>query len=179
MSAPLTLDVADVALAAPRVMLLDARRHRLDEAGLRARARELAAASGGCFTSRSYRFPLALVACHEAPVGVDIERVESCSEDFAHSISTPSERAAGWPEEDCDRFLTSLWSSKEALAKALGDALRYDPRRLEGPGAWPEGRSGPWSARALALGPEHVGWVCWSRASRPDVASARAVPQTP
>ena len=29
--------------------------------------------------------------------------------------------------------MASLWSGKEALAKALGDALRYDPRRLESP----------------------------------------------
>ena len=49
----------------------------------------------------------------------------------------------------------------DAVAKALGDALGYDPRRLEGPGAWPDGCAGRWSARALQLGPEHVGWVCW------------------
>jgi len=163
--APLDVGAAQVVLApqtagAPQVVLLDARADGLDEAGLRARARDVAA-DGGRRSSRSYRFPLALVAFNDGPIGVDIERVESCDEAFADSIRTPSERMAGWPEGDSDRFFTSLWSSKEALAKALGDALAYDPRRLEGPSAWPDGRSGPWHARALELGPEHVGWVCW------------------
>ncbi len=156
--------VSDVAGGAPRVVLIDARTDGLDETGLRARAHEVAASGAGRFSSRSYRFPLALVAWNDGPIGVDIERVEPCDRAFADSIRTPSERITGWPEGDSDRFFTSLWSSKEALAKALGDALAYDPRRLEGPGAWPDGRSGPWSARALELGPDHVGWVCWRRA---------------
>lgn len=72
------------------------------------------------------------------------------------SSSTVDERIA------FDRTITSLWSSKEALAKALGDALAYDPRRLEAPVAWPDGRSGAWRARALELAQEdYVGWVCW------------------
>jgi hypothetical protein len=156
--------VSDGAGGAPRVVLIDARPVGVsDEAALREHARKTSANAGAPFTSRSYSFPFALVAWNASPVGVDIERVESCDEAFADSIRTPSERMAGWPEGDADRYFTSLWSSKEALAKALGDALAYDPRRLEGPGAWPDGRSGPWSARALELGPEHVGWVCWRR----------------
>ena len=157
----MVLPVAGPTAATPHVLLLDARGDGLDEGELRERAREVAAASTVGFTSRAYRFPLALVASHEAPVGVDIERVQSCGKDFADSIRTPSERMAGWPEDDADRFFTSLWSSKEALAKALGDALQYDPRRLEGPGAWPDGCAGRWSAHQLELGQEHVGWVCW------------------
>jgi hypothetical protein len=172
MSAETTVELARVAVAAPRVILLDARTDGLDEAGLRARAREVAAANEAGYSSRSYRFPLALVACHERHVGVDIERVERCSREFADSIRTPAEREAGWPGEDADRFFTSLWSSKEALAKALGDALSYDPRRLEGPTAWPDGRCGPWSARPLELGAEHVGWVCWRRHGQPDPTAA-------
>lgn len=146
------------------MILIDARADGLDEAGLRARARQVAAAgAAGSRSSRSYSFPLALVTWNDGAIGVDIERVEPCDEAFADSIRTPSERTAGRPEGDADRFFTSLWSSKEALAKALGDALAYDPRRLEGPGAWPDGSSGPWRARPLELGPEHVGWVCWRR----------------
>ncbi len=56
---------------------------------------------------------------------------------------------------------TSLWSSKEALSKALGNALDYDPRWLEGPAAWPDGRSGPWRAARLDVGDDHVAWLCW------------------
>jgi hypothetical protein len=161
MSPALTALAADVVAGAPSVTLVDARSEGLNNEGLRARARDMAAERAVRFSSRSYCFPFALVASHDAPVGVDIERVRGFSVSFADSIRTPSERAAGWPKRDADRFFTSLWSSKEALAKALGDALEYDPRRLEGPGAWPGGRSGRWRARQLELGPEYVGWVCW------------------
>jgi phosphopantetheinyl transferase (holo-ACP synthase) len=95
---------------------------------------------------------------------VDIERVQRCDEAFAASIQTPRERVALPVQGDRDRHFTSLWSGKEALSKALGDALAYDPRRLEGPLGWPDGRSGPWRAARLEVGAEHVAWVCWRHA---------------
>lgn len=148
----------------PQVRLIDARAIGLEDEGvLREHARALCAKAGASHSSRSYSFPLALLALHDAPVGVDIERVGPCDRAFADSISTPSERARDWPE-DPDRFYTSLWSSKEALSKALGDALQYDPRWLEGPGAWPQGRSGSWRASALELDVDHVAWLCWRAA---------------
>jgi hypothetical protein len=165
---PLTVpragDEAEAEAGAPTVWLIDARAAGArDEAALRELARAVSAETGAPFTSRSYRFPFALVAAHTAAVGVDIERVEPCDRAFADSIRTPDERAAGWPrEEDPDRFFTSLWSSKEALSKALGDALAYDPRRLEGPGVWPQGRSGSWRATPIDVGEDgHVAWLCW------------------
>jgi hypothetical protein len=96
-------------------------------------------------------------------VGVDIERVGTCDSAFLESISTPAELQAQAREQptEIDLVATSLWSSKEALSKALGDPLAYDPRRLEGPGSWPGGRSGPWRATTLDVGPAHVAWVCW------------------
>jgi hypothetical protein len=147
----------------PLLRLLDARAAgAADEASLRELARAASAHAGAPFISRSYRFPFALVAAHSAAVGVDIERVEPCDRAFADSIRTPAERAAAAsPHEDHDRYCTSLWSSKEALSKALGDALAYDPRRLEGPGAWPDGRSGPWRATPLDVPDGYVGWLCW------------------
>lgn len=134
-----------------------------DEAALRELARAVSTEAGAPFSSRSYCFPFALIAAHTAAVGIDIERVEPCDAAFADSIRTPAELAAGPPREgDPDRFFTSLWSSKEALSKALGDALAYDPRRLEGPGAWPDGRSGPWRAASIDIGEDgHVAWLCW------------------
>jgi hypothetical protein len=144
--------------------VIDARTAGLDQDGLRARAREISEASGASFVSRSYCFPLALVALHAAPVGVDIERIGSCEESFADSIRTPAERATGWPAGELDRHATALWCSKEALSKALGDARDYDPRRLEGPGAWPDGRAGPWRAAPLRIDGEHVAWLCWVQA---------------
>jgi hypothetical protein len=130
----------------PRVELIEAD----SPAELRARARALGGAS------RSYCDPYALVAFHDGPVGVDIERVVACDARFAESITTPAERV---PRTDAE--IVSLWSGKEALAKALGDAVDYDPRRLEAPGGWPGGINGAWRAAALALPAGCVGWLCW------------------
>jgi hypothetical protein len=148
----------------PQVVLLDARRRGLqDAAALRGWARATAP-PGARHVSRSYSFPYALVAWHDGPVGIDIERVVPCDTAFSDAIRTPAERAATGSGDDAgDRVVTSLWCSKEALAKALGDARRYDPRRLEGPPAWPGGRAGPWRALALHAPAGHVAWVCWRR----------------
>lgn len=159
---------ADAGEPVPRVVLVDAsgaqwggtRPAALQEQALREWVRQFDAEAGATHSSRSYRLPLALLAWHGAPVGVDIERVQRCEESFATSIQTPRERELG-VHGDRDRHLSSLWSSKEALAKALGDPLAYDPRRLEGPGAWPHGRSGPWRTATLDVGADHVAWVCW------------------
>jgi len=117
---------------------------------LKTRARSL----GG--DSRSYCAPYALVAWHDGPVGVDIERVVGCDARFAESITTPDERVP-----HTDREIISLWSGKEALAKALGDAVDYDPRRLEAPGGWRNGVNGAWRAWALPLPDGYCGWACW------------------
>jgi len=146
----------------PEVRLVDARVDGLDESGLRETARRLTDDAGGPFTARSYRFPWALVAWHDAPVGVDIEQIGPVELGFAESIATPSERAELTVCADLDTWATDLWCSKEALAKALGDAVLYDPRRLESPMRWPGLRSGPWRATRVAdVPPRHVGWLCW------------------
>jgi hypothetical protein len=80
------------ALGAPAVKLLDARVAGLDEDELRAWARAETAVLPAPHTSRSYRYPYALVTWHSEPVGVDIERVEPLEETFMESICTPSER---------------------------------------------------------------------------------------
>lgn len=153
----LDIEMAD----APVVALIDGSVERLDEAALRQTARALSAAVGPATVSRSYRHPYAVVGWHTGPVGVDIERVAGCDEPFARSISTPAEQArtAG---ASCSEIV-SLWSSKEALAKALGDAVQYDPRRLESPVGWREGAAGPWRARALPAPDGYCVWVCWRR----------------
>lgn len=145
----------------PTVYLVDARPGGLGEAALRERAGELTTACGLAHSSRSYRDPLGLVAVHRGRVGIDIERVQPLDDEFLASISSMSERAHTVEAADRDRYAASLWSSKEALAKALGDAVEYDPRRLDSPMFWPEGRSGPWRALALDLPDGYVGWLCW------------------
>jgi hypothetical protein len=145
--------------ARPAIRLLDARAAGLDEAGLRAWARALCDASGAAYTARSYRYPYALLGWHGRRVGVDVERVERCDAYLATVICTPGERADRALRSDA--ALLSLWCSKEALAKALGDALAYDPARLEAPLRWPDGRCGPWRAVPLPAPPGHVAWLCW------------------
>jgi 4'-phosphopantetheinyl transferase superfamily len=158
----------------PHVRLLDAERAGVDEYGLRAWANEETAAAGAPYASRSYRHPYALVAWHAEPVGVDIERIEPVKEAFLESICTPREMTSIRTSHDvCDagsasveRYVASLWCSKEALSKALGDPIRYDPRRLGSPIFWPGGRSGPWHAASLDVPRGHHGWLCWRSSSR-------------
>ncbi|MHB8492115.1 MAG: 4'-phosphopantetheinyl transferase family protein [Solirubrobacteraceae bacterium] len=160
---------------APTAILLDGTAAEANEEQLRAAARAMSAQSGARYSSRSYACPLALVAAHDRPVGVDLERIGPCDERFADSISTPEERALWAVEDDRDRLVTSLWSSKEALSKALGDALDYDPRRLGSPMLWPAGRSGSWRACPLDLDAEHVAWLCW-RTDEPEGARDLGAP---
>ena len=150
----------------PEVRLLDARSAGLDEPRLRAAARALTDATGELHASRSYRYPYALVSWHAHPVGIDIERVESCDPAFAASICTPAETVQWWSLSNPHEYFTALWSSKEALAKALGNALDYDPRRLQAPMLWPEGRAGVWRAADLHVTDAHVAWVCWRSPSK-------------
>ena len=146
-------------IEAPELVLLDAAQGEVDETGLGRLAREWAPASTAPHASRSYSFPYALIGWHEDRIGVDIERIVACDERFGRSICTPAEaERAPWRS---DRQIISLWCSKEALAKALGDALRYDPRRLEAPALWDGGVCGPWRARAVPAPARHEAWVCW------------------
>jgi hypothetical protein len=155
-----------VAPGTPEVRLLDAERAGLGQPELRAWAQTEAAAADAPHSSRSYRYPYALVAWHDEPVGIDIERVERFDPAFIESICTPSERELPRPETDLDAYLASLWCSKEALAKALGDALRYDPRRLGSPIFWRDGQAGPWHAVSLPVPAGHNGWLCWRLTAR-------------
>ncbi len=146
---------------APQARLLDARSAGLDEAGLREWARACGESHSTPYVTRSYRYPYALVAWHGARVGIDIERVEPFDAAFAESIKAPSESVSWASVTDRDAHLASMWSSKEAIAKALGDALSYDPRRLEAPSLWPDGRAGAWRSAQLTAPDGHVAWICW------------------
>lgn len=142
----------------PVVELLRADDAAPDAAALKARARDWGENASGV-VSRSYCFPFALVGRHTDRIGVDIERIVACDERFGRSICTPAEEAGEPWHRDSE--IISLWSSKEALAKALGDAVRYDPRRLESPAGWTDGASGPWRARAVDVADGYCAWVCW------------------
>lgn len=145
----------------PLVYLLEEEGGERREADLRAGARALCAGAGARCSSRSYRFPFAVVALSDTPVGVDIERVTAWNPAQLRSILTPTEGQRRPPPDN--RWATALWSSKEALAKGLGQPLGYDPRRLESPVTWQQGQAGRWSARSLEAPPGHVVWLCWQR----------------
>ncbi len=159
----------------PRAFLLDARPAGMSPKGLREWARRLSRDCGAPHTARSYRYPYALVAWHRHPVGTDIERVEACDVALADLVCTLEERSAPELEADPDQYLTSLWAAKEALAKALGDALNYEPGRLCSPQNWPGGQAGPWRAQQLPAPSGHVAWLCWRPDSRPGTCPGRAV----
>lgn len=132
------------------------------DAELRRSARAHPESSRAAHVSRSYRAPLALIAWHDAPVGVDIERIEPCGPTFARSICTPAEIALYADRFGDSSFVTSLWASKEALAKALGDPLAYDPRRLDSPIGWSGGAAGWWRAEEINAPAGHVAWLVWA-----------------
>ena len=120
----------------------------------RARARSVNIPQGWR-SSRSYRGCYGLVAMAPERVGVDIEVLDLSV--AAEAVLTRDERALEpRPEEVC-----RWWSAKEALAKALGDARNYDPRRLETPALWPSGHQGCWRAEGLGVAVGNVGWVVW------------------
>jgi hypothetical protein len=165
---------ADPDAIGPRVRLIDVRGSGVDQQGLRDAAwglTETLTSGGARHVSRSYRWPLALVAGWALAVGVDIERVETeADRAFADSICTPEERIELGARRFDPAVVASLWCGKEAVAKALGDALAYDPRRLGAPLLWPDGVSGRWHARPLEVSPGYVGWVCWlAAAANPQV----------
>ena len=149
---------------APEAYLLDARFVGFDESGLREWARSFTDEAGAPHVTRSYRHPFALVSWHHDAVGIDIERLEPCNAAFVQSICTPEEIADRVTSPNVDAHTSSMWSSKEALAKALGDPLSYDPRRLATPMFWPQGRAGCWRAANLPVNADHVAWLCWRSA---------------
>jgi phosphopantetheinyl transferase (holo-ACP synthase) len=65
---------------------------------------------------------------------------------LAEAILTREEKEAisGLDLNDKYSNIIKLWSGKEALAKALGDALSYEPKSLIAPGNWPNASSGCW-----------------------------------
>jgi phosphopantetheinyl transferase len=113
-----------------------------------------------------------------ALLGVDLERVQPTDSAFAESICTPAERSRFGPRLDDPTFVISLWASKEALAKALGDAVAYDPRRLESPLGWSGGSAGRWRAAELRPAPQYVAWMVWSETAQNSAASAASAEST-
>lgn len=88
-------------------------------------------------------------------VGVDIEVID-LTVTAAAVLTKKESRLGGGPDDFC-----SWWSAKEALAKALGDARKYDPRELETPALWTTPQQGRWQAQRLEVPSGYVGWIVW------------------
>lgn len=157
---------------APSYELLSLPNGHADPTELRDLARAHPRARQAAHVSRSYRGPRALIAWHTAPVGADLERLAPTDRRFAASICAPAELERFGARLDEPAFVTSLWSSKEALAKALGDAMDYDPRRLESPLGWPDETAGGWQAMQLQPAGGYLAWIVWRTATQNSSASA-------
>ncbi len=84
----------------------------------------------------SHRAGTALVALSpepDAPLGADLELIESRADSFAETYFTEAEQrqVALAPPEARDRIVTELWSLKETGLKALREGLRADTRSVE------------------------------------------------
>jgi phosphopantetheinyl transferase len=156
----------------PTVHFLDARTSGWGRPRLQAEAQALEPPQAPC-SSRSYRFPFALAAWHHRQVGIDIERTDDVRPALANVACTAPEQGYLGSMPDISEYLAHLWSAKEALAKALGDALAYEPGRLGSPSLWPPTMGvvgatglfvlgcGRWRAASLPVPEGHVGWLCW------------------
>ncbi len=65
--------------------------------------------------------------------GIDLERIESRSKEFVEDFFTMGEvdQAIKLPAERRDVFVTTMWSGKESVLKALSSGLRVDTRTVE------------------------------------------------
>ena len=151
----------------PKVYLVSADVTRINSDQLRAATRIACKEKGAMarshehHNSRSYRFPFALFAVHSDSVGIDIEHVDPYDPVFAESICTPAEWSTSQTRPETALEVADVWSSKEALAKALGDAVKYDPRRLLSLALTSDAAAGPWHAARIDVPFGYTGWVVW------------------
>jgi len=121
--------------------------------------------------SRSYSGDHAVIAGWRDRVGVDVEALDRPieatwslhNELFRTTMMTAEERELTPPRgpETARHLALSLWCSKEALAKALGTPLEWEPTRLRGPALWPSREVGRWRATYLGADVLHFRALAW------------------
>jgi len=122
--------------------------------------------------SRSHSGNFTIEIISNVRCGVDLEAARDADESW--SIESPMFQKAILAHAEYEQVLQSrhvmhpyletlIWSSKEALSKALGDATNYEPSQLASPLTWPDGKSVKWQALHLDLlteaGEMFVVWV--------------------
>jgi 4'-phosphopantetheinyl transferase len=104
----------------------------------------------------SHSGELAVVALAEGfEVGIDVERLDRRSRAVERTL-TPAERAALDGAADRHVALLRVWCRKEALAKAIGGGLGWEPLRFDttDPGAF--------TLADVAVAPGHVAALAWA-----------------
>jgi phosphopantetheinyl transferase len=122
--------------------------------------------------SRSHSGNFTIEITASVRCGVDLEAARDADESW--SIESPMFQKAILAHGEYEQVLQSrhvmhpyletlIWSSKEALSKALGDATNYEPSQFASPLTWPDGKSARWQALHLDLltetGEMFVVWV--------------------
>lgn len=88
----------------------------------------------GAFLSLSHSGSMAMCAVGGAPVGCDIERIDSADFDIAPKVFLPGELeyiGAAESEDGARRRFAALWTLKESYMKMTGDGLALAPERIE------------------------------------------------
>ena len=88
----------------------------------------------GAFISLSHSGSMAMCAVGGAPVGCDIERIDSADFDIAPKVFLPGELkyiGAAESEDGARRRFAALWTLKESYMKMTGDGLALAPERIE------------------------------------------------
>lgn len=123
--------------------------------------------------SRSYSKNWGVAAGWSSRVGIDIEVFDHDCDDAMWPGSLKDFAAGLLPSDEHGNFFSlhgtsikysksSIWSSKEALAKALGDALLYDPKKLTTPALCEHDIAQKWKSKFYSklIGNSKI-LVCW------------------
>ncbi len=141
------------------------------DAELRALPRAHPRVKGAAYVSSAYSAPVALLSWHSAPIGVELTVVETPDRRFAEAICTAEELTLFDGCLDDEEVVSSMWSGKRAVAKALGFPSTYDPKHLKSPLAWQDGVAGDFRALELFPTPDHVAWLVWLEPAQNSAAS--------
>ncbi len=107
-------------------------------------------------TSRSYSGRYVVETFSQSRCGIDLETLKPAEANWSiHSplfelaMLAPGEKELIEASDFCqhENLPTVIWASKEALAKALGDAKNYEPTQLRSPITWAAEPSPNWSAQ--------------------------------
>ena len=107
------------------------------------------------FFSRSYCANFSITVTNSKRCGIDMESISGTQPDwninnplFQDSMLAPGElerikQSSYWEQPNLEQ---NIWSSKEALAKALGEAKNYQPNKIYSPLTWKTNPTIGWNA---------------------------------